>query len=96
MKVNKKCEKMIEIIGIDLNRHQKAKIICSDKNKWDGWLIIYQYKKIVDERLVPWLRYNIFNHVLECSNCRKEYKGNIGMIRISLRYIKRLLKQQQR
>jgi hypothetical protein len=94
MKVNKKCEKLREIIGVNLNRHQKAKITRGDKNSWDGWITIYQYRKIVDEGFIPWLRYDIFNHILECSNCKKEYKGDIEMIRTSLRRIKRELKQQ--
>jgi hypothetical protein len=95
MKINKKCEKMREIIGIDLNRHQKVRITRGDKNGWDGWLVIYHHKKIIDEGLVPWLRYDVLNHILECPNCKKEYRGNIKDIRISLRRIKWELKQQQ-
>jgi hypothetical protein len=45
MKINKKCEEMRRLIGFNLNRHQKAKMICGDKYLRDGWLTVYIRKK---------------------------------------------------
>jgi hypothetical protein len=88
VRITNKCKELCTIVGWTPTNAEHAEVVASDGYSWNGWLIVYESRasdKVIHSSFKTGLRYDVYSHIINCSICRKTYKGSIRQIKKAIR-----------